>query len=137
MKKAILFAVTLGLAAAISLPAQERPQEERQPERGQERATQNEHGRAQYHFRQQDAGRLRQNYRGIDRVDVNRRGHFAAGERLPSDWHRRMRPVPESVIVELPPPPPGYVFGYLDGYCVVYDPNTGHIADVIDLTDLR
>ncbi|HLH38839.1 MAG TPA: hypothetical protein VKX39_06800 [Bryobacteraceae bacterium] len=44
--------------------------------------------------------------------------------------------MPETVVAELPPPPPGYVFGYIDGYCVVYDPRTGYIADVIDLTNL-
>ena len=138
MKKAIPIAVTLGLAAAISLPAQERPQEERgqQQQREQERARQDQHGRAEYHFRQEDGRRLRDHYKDIHRVDVNHRGRYIAGERLPHDWHRRMHPVPEAIIAELPPPPPGYIFGYIDGYCVVYDPNTGYIADVIDLADL-
>jgi hypothetical protein len=47
-----------------------------------------------------------------------------------------MRPVPAAVIRELAPPPPGYVFGYIDGYCVVYNPTTLLIADVIDLATL-
>ena len=133
MKKTILIAATLGLAAAISLPAQERPQEER----GQERAKQDQKGHAEYHFRQEDAPKLRQNYKNIEHVDAKNRGHYAAGERLPNDWHKRMHPVPQTVIAELPPPPPGYVFGYVDGYCVAYDPNTGYVADVIDLSNLR
>jgi hypothetical protein len=44
--------------------------------------------------------------------------------------------VPEAVIRELPPPPRGYVFGYADGYAILYDPRTGYIADVIDLFDI-
>ncbi|HUA82750.1 MAG TPA: hypothetical protein VMB85_02750 [Bryobacteraceae bacterium] len=128
MKKPVLIALTLGMAAALSLPAQERPQEER--------GRQAEQARPQYHFRQQDAQKLRQNYKNINRVDVKKRGHFAAGERLPDNWHKQMHPLPQAVIAELPPPPPGYVFGYIDGYCVVYDPDTGYIADVIDLANL-
>jgi Ni/Co efflux regulator RcnB len=142
MKKALLFAASLGLAAAISLPAQERPPE-RQQERGQqeraqqERGKDQEHARGEYHFRQEDAPKLRQHYKNINRDMRERdRGHFVAGERLTGDWHKRMHPVPETVIAELPPPPPGYVFGYIDGYCVVYDPRTGYIADVIDLSNL-
>ena len=33
----------------------------------------------------------------------------------------------------LPPPPPGYMMGYFDGYVVVYDPVTYFVADVVDL----
>lgn len=129
MRNLILFAVTLGLAAAVSLPAQEGRERQEQ----QQRERQDNH--AQYHFRQEDAGKLRQHYKNISR-DMKNRGHFVAGERLPNDWRHRMHPVPQAVVAELPPPPPGYVFGYIDGYCVVYDPNTGYIADVIDLANL-
>jgi len=129
MKRMILIAVSLGLAAAVSLPAQQRPQE-------RERQGKEEHGRAEYHFRQEDARRLREHYSNFNHVDVKHRHRLAAGERLTGDWHKRIRPVPEEVIRELPPPPPGYVFGYIDGYAVVYDPGTGMIADVIDLANL-
>jgi hypothetical protein len=33
----------------------------------------------------------------------------------------------------VPPPPPGYQYGYYDGYVVAYDPTTRIIADVLDL----
>lgn len=128
MKQVLLFAVTFGLAAAVSLPAQQ--------DRGREQPqNQREQARPQYHFRQEDAGKLRQHYKNINR-DLKNRGHFVAGENLPSDWRHHIHPVPQAVIAELPPAPPGYVFGYIDGYCVVYDPNTGYIADVIDLANL-
>ena len=42
-------------------------------------------------------------------------------------------PVPADVVAYLPPAPEGYVFGFVDGYCVVYDPNTFLVIDVIDL----
>jgi len=92
--------------------------------------------RGEYHFRQEDAPKLRQHYKKIEHVDVAHRAAFVAGGRLPDDWHGRMRPVPAAVIRELAPPPPGYVFGYIDGYCVVYSPTTLLIADVIDLATL-
>jgi hypothetical protein len=31
------------------------------------------------------------------------------------------------------PPPPGYTYGYYDGYVVSYNPATRIIADVLDL----
>jgi hypothetical protein len=32
-----------------------------------------------------------------------------------------------------PPPPPGYQYGYYDGYVVAYDPTTRIVADVLDI----
>src|SRR5262245_54516117 len=130
---------SLGIAGAAFAAAQEREREKaRDREReSRERENDREHRRAEYHFRHEDGARLREHYREIDRVHIHRRVRFVAGERLPGDWRRRLRPVPEVVIRELPPPPPGYAFGYFDGYCVVYDPSTGYIADVIDLTNIR
>ena len=34
---------------------------------------------------------------------------------------------------DMPPPPPGYRFGYYDGYVVAYNPTTQIVADVLDL----
>lgn len=97
---------------------------------------QNQSERGQYHFRKEDAAKLRQHYDNIKTVDTRNRRALTAGGRLPDDWRGRMRPVPADVVRELPAAPAGYVFGYIDGYCVVYNPNTGYIADVIDLTNL-
>jgi len=91
---------------------------------------------AEYHFRQEDAAKLRQHYKKIEHVDVTHRTALVAGAHLSGDWHGRMHAVPAAVIRELPPPPPGYVFGYIDGYCVAYNPTTLLIADVIDLATL-
>jgi hypothetical protein len=94
---------------------------------------QKEAPKAQYHFRQEDAAKLRENYKGIEKVDRNSRPHFVAGGHLPDGWRARISPVPTTVIAELPAIPAGYVAGYIDGYAVIYDPNTGVIVDVIDL----
>lgn len=48
--------------------------------------------------------------------------------------HRpHIMPVPVHVLRTLPPPPPGYVIGYYQGYNVVYDPTTYVILTAIDL----
>jgi Ni/Co efflux regulator RcnB len=89
-----------------------------------------------YKFRDEDAPKLRQHYKNVEKVDVSKRTALVAGARLEGDWRRRLRPVPAAVVRELAPPPPGYVFGYIDGYCVVYNPATLVIAEVIDLAKL-
>jgi hypothetical protein len=87
----------------------------------------------EYHFRQEDAGKLKENYKGRAKVDWEHREHFVAGGRLTGDWHKRLERVPAALIKELPPIPAGCAIGYIDGYCVVYDPGTLEIVDVIDL----
>jgi Ni/Co efflux regulator RcnB len=130
-KRLLITAVgLLGMSSAPALFAQERPEEAQQ-----QRAADQRHA-AEYHFRQEDAPKLRQHYKNVERVDVAHRGALVAGEQLPADWHKHIRPVPVAVVRELPAPPAGYVFGYYDGYCVVYDPATALIADVIDLATL-
>jgi len=130
----ITAAAVIGLSYVPGLWAQEHRDDDR--DRAADQRRDDEHARVEYHFRQEDGVRLREHYRHIERVDVSHRVALVAGGRLPGDWHRLMRPVPAVVIRELAPPPPGYVFGYIDGYCVVYDPRTGMIADVIDLSSL-
>jgi Ni/Co efflux regulator RcnB len=140
MKRKLLV-FSLAIAASTIAVAQEREREQQRPDqqrqdqrREDQRGSDRNGNQREYRFRQEDSRRLRQHYEGIDRVDSRNRGRFTRGERLPEGWRDRMRPVPEAVIRELAPPPRGYEFGYVDGYCVVYDPRTGYIADVIDLT---
>jgi hypothetical protein len=44
-----------------------------------------------------------------------------------------MHAVPVALVRDLPAIPPGCAIGYIDGYCVVYDPGTLEIVDVVDL----
>ena len=84
------------------------------------------------------------------RFDTNRRDQFARYYRKDAmRWRNRRRPnftpgyviprtyaiqpVPNAYWAGQPPPPPGYRYGYYDGYVVAYDPTTRVIADVLDL----
>jgi Ni/Co efflux regulator RcnB len=125
--------VTLLVSGAlVALPSFAYTQQARQDERQDERQSENNQ-RHEYHFKPENKTMLRKNYPNRSKVDWNHRDHFVAGQRLTGDWHARIEPVPESVIRELPPIPAGLAIGYIDGYCVVYNPNDGMIVEVLDL----
>ena len=86
-----------------------------------------------FHFDDQHRQHFAQHYRGDadhwrDRHD---RVRFTRGERIPTGY--RIQPVPETYYRGVPPPPPGYRYGYYEGYVVAYDPTTRVIGDVLDL----
>jgi Ni/Co efflux regulator RcnB len=91
------------------------------------------HGRPDYHFQGNDRAAFQQHYgRDANRWRNRRnRPHFSAGQSIPRNY--AIRPVPSSYYRGVPPPPPGYRFGYYDGYVVSYNPATRIIADVLDL----
>ncbi len=60
-----------------------------------------------------------------------RRPAFVPGYVIPRAY--AIEPVPQAYWAGQPPPPPGYQYGYYDGYVVAYDPTTRIIADVMDL----
>lgn len=89
-----------------------------------------------YHFRPED----RDQFRGHYQSSVNRyqnhpdnRRMWSAGQQLSSTDVRRFQPVPRSYYNNVPPPPPGYRFGYYNGNVYAYNPTTRIIADVLDL----
>ena len=85
-----------------------------------------------FRFRNEDRGRFYAHYRGdADRWRGRRRPTFVPGQYIPGGYV--VRPVPRSYWVGTPPPPPGYQYGYYDGYVVAYSPTTRIIADVMDL----
>jgi len=67
------------------------------------------------------------------RLNRARRFHFYSGMYFPPTYLPLFQPIPPSLMVYLPPPPPGYALGYYGGYAVVYDPTTRFVASVIDL----
>jgi Ni/Co efflux regulator RcnB len=91
-----------------------------------------------YHFRADDrnqfSGHYRSNLRQLEK-HPDRRHQIRAGEHLPSDYRTRLKPIPDSYYRGVPPPPPGYRFGYYDGYVVAYNPTTQIVADVLDLVN--
>ena len=87
---------------------------------------------ADFRFRDEDRGRFYAHYRGdADRWRGRRRPTFAPGQYIPQGYVVRV--VPQTYWVGAPPPPPGYQYGYYDGYVVAYNPTSRIIADVIDL----
>ena len=95
----------------------------------------NNNGRGQdFHFQDNDRGRFASHYGSDVRRWQSRpqgRPQFARGQRIPPNY--AIRPVPRSYYAGQPPPPPGYQYGYYDGYVMAYDPTTRVVADVLDL----
>lgn len=90
--------------------------------------------RPPYNFRPGDRDRMRRYYaRNFGYINRSRRPHFVIGGFIPLGYRTYFRPVPPHLLGYLPPPPPGYVIGYLQGYCVVYDPTTFAIVSFVDL----
>lgn len=87
-----------------------------------------------YQFRDQDRARLYTQYqRSLRGVRWDHRPDFRAGYAVLPAYRPYITPVPVHVLRTLPPPPPGYVIGYYQGYNVVYDPTTYVILTAIDL----
>lgn len=85
-----------------------------------------------WRFQDQDRNHFYSHYRhDADRWRGRNRPVFVRGQAIPPTY--RVQPVPQSYWQGAPPPPPGYQYGYYDGYVVAYNPATRIIADVLDL----
>ncbi|HEX5236827.1 MAG TPA: hypothetical protein VFW25_16020 [Silvibacterium sp.] len=132
MKKSNLLAFVLSTAivavpaCSFAVPAQEH-QAQRHDNDHRAAAHQN------YRFRSQDRSKLQQHYRAAHHEHAANAHRWAwrRGESLPSGWQGQVEPLPQEDITLLAPPPPGYVFGYYNGWAIVYDPNTGVILDAV------
>lgn len=95
-----------------------------------QRPAQNVH----YRFRSDDRSKLRQHFQAqIAHVDRANRPHITRETVIDVTYRTYIEPVPQDVVVLLAPPPPGYVFGFLDGFVIIYDPGTFFVVDFIDL----
>jgi hypothetical protein len=89
-------------------------------------------GQAKKYFREEDRSRFYSHYRSdADRWNGRKRPPFVVGQPIPRGY--TVQPMPRSYWEGVPPPPPGYQYGYYGGYAVIYDPTTRVIADVMDL----
>jgi Ni/Co efflux regulator RcnB len=128
MKKSNLLALALSTAVAMvpicsfAAVPQDHPQD-----RQQQRAA-----HPTYHFRTNDRTQLREHYRTAH-PHPEHKHHWAwhRGASLPSGWQGQVEPLPQADITLLAPPPPGYEFGYYDGWAIIYDPNTGLVLDAV------
>ncbi len=90
-------------------------------------------GPPDWHFGNDDRGRFDRHYRSDAMRWRGRRNrpHFERGAVIPRNYV--IRAVPSSYYRGAPPPPPGYRYGYYDGYVVSYNPLSRIVADVLDL----
>ena len=125
-------ALALAAVSVTGVPMMAAPQQ-----RDADRATAKSSS-TQYHFRQEDTDKLRQNYKNAGHVDMDHRNmyrdRYVVGGHLPDDWKKNIHPVPVKLMGDLPPVPAGCAIGYIDGYCVVYNIATLQILDVVDLS---
>ena|SRR5258708_3313812 len=98
---------------------------ERDDERGDDRDSR--------YFRREDYGAVQRYYSGPRNLPPGlRKKYYRTGE-LPPGWQQKIRPFPPELVRVLPPLPPNYERGYIDGVAVVYDRKTRLILDAIDL----
>lgn len=90
-------------------------------------------GQAKKYFRDEDRAHFYTYYRqDADRWRGHRRPVFVVGRPIGRTYV--VQAVPQAYWVNVtPPPPPGYQYGYSEGYVVAYNPTTRVIADVLDL----
>jgi hypothetical protein len=87
-------------------------------------------------FREEDVRVMAEYYQpralppGLQRK-LYRTGH------LPPGWERKIRPFPVVVERRLPPSCAGCVRGYMDGYAIVYQPQSRLIIDIHAVLPLR
>lgn len=90
-------------------------------------------GQAKRYFRDDDRDRFYAHYRyDADRWRGRPRVVFVPGAYIERTYV--VRPVPRSYWVGVVAvPPPGYTYGYVNGYVVAWNPTTRVVADVLDL----
>lgn len=124
-------AVATFLSAAVGISLAQGPP----PDHGHPDRHDNGHHNGQdFRFRDQDRAHFQSYYhQDVDHWHQHpgNRPHFERGEHIPPNY--RFQPVPQAYYRDVPPPPPGYQYGYYDGYVVAYDPGTRIVADVLDL----
>lgn len=85
-----------------------------------------------WRFRHDDRGHFYSYYRhDVDHWRGRKRPVFVRGYVIPRSYV--VQPMPPAYWRGVPPPPPGYQYGYSEGYVVAYDPTTRIVADVLDL----
>jgi len=129
-------AAAFALFAGAGVYAQER--QERQEER-HEHHWDNQHPRFDDHEREsvrvwigRHHDRPVVGFRDEDRLPGDWDGRLREGFVLDNDWRRRVHPVPEDLMAELPPPPVGYRYYVIGGHIVLVD-RDWRVVDVINI----
>ena len=94
------------------------------------------HGYPHYEWGIGNGWRLRQYfYPDMRREHWMYRHPIQAGGYLSPWLLANIRPIPWELMSYLPPVPPGFEAGYINGYCLVYDQDTLRVIAVIDLRE--
>jgi Ni/Co efflux regulator RcnB len=128
-------AMMASAATAVAQPGHGMPppgQDHRDDNHGQG-GPRGQQGRPDFHFDQNNRNQFAQHYGNDARRWQNnkRRPNFTPGYVIPRTY--AVRPVPRSYWNGMAAPPPGYQYGYYDGYVVAYNPTTRIVADVLDI----
>ncbi len=101
--------------------------------KGKDKDDGGEDAQASPYFREQDYSYLSRYYSGPRDLPPGLRKKYRRSGTLPPGWQKRFTQMPPIVVQQLPPLPPNYQRGYLDGYAVVVDPRTRVIVDAVDI----
>src|SRR5690242_16713104 len=129
----------LGMAAFFALFASTGIHAQERQEQKHEHHWDNQHPRFDDHEREAVRGWAEKHhdhpvvgFRSEDRLPADWDGRLAVGFTLDNDWRRRVHPVPEDLMVELPAPPPGYRYYVIGGHIVLVD-RDWRVTDVIKI----
>ena len=86
-----------------------------------------------HYFRREDYGPIQRYYTGPRDLPPGLRKKYYRTGKLPPGWEKKIQPFPSELVRLLPPLPPNYERGYIDGVAVVYDRTSRIIFDSIDL----
>ena len=128
--------IAVGTASALGKDKDDKPhgkgkghQDQDNDQGGQHRGNQNQGG----YFRLEDYDKLRKHYGGPANLPPGLRKKYSRTGTLPPGWEKRFQPFPPALVQQLPPVPPYYDCGYIDGQAVVFDRRTRAIIDVINI----
>jgi len=79
-------------------------------------------------FREEHLRVIRGYYRAQSLPPGLAKKYYRTGQ-LPPGWEKKIQPLPHEVERSLPPAPAGCARGYVDGYAVVYQPQTHLVID--------
>ncbi len=116
-------------------PKEEKPAEHPAERKQTENHTQTRtHANVHYTVQTKNVTVVKTHYRTeLAHVDRAHRPHWVVGGFIDRGQVTYIQPVPAEVIVGFPAAPAGLIWGYWEGYCILYDPNTLEIVYVIDL----
>lgn len=154
MKAKRILSLTLAAGLAVAFPAMAKPRTavsalagpqgeggRGKPAKAEKSQASMQHGSSKsgpknvkYQFRSRDTTKLREHYQTkIKSINRSTRPQVVVGTYIIREYVTYIEPCPVTIVQYLPPPPPGYIIGFWNGFVIVYDPGTLFVAGVVDL----